>query len=680
MQEWLHLFPLPLLVLTVVFIVVPTLLSIYARIALYRYLRAQIAKVSRLLNFHESRGLQPKILENLETRFKSASLELENVNTIALISSAYGEEKISLVGFKLQCDQAENFCRVLPNLLLAFGLLGTFIGITSNLYNIGEAINRVSQSGADIGALVQQLLPQLQGMGIAFLASLVSLFCSSLLTIINFSFNTGWAKYRLIGCLEDYLDNIYKPSVEGDTRLDKAVSRMVEQQQEFLTRFHEKVGQVLEDSFGRAANQIADECSKINKVAEQVYTHFSQAAGTIATGATTFQQSARSLETQTQAMAKLIPQFQSSAEQIHLGSLRFLSASEKIEQTNAIANLEKVTSNLCTTQEAFTSSTETLQIGLEGIMSSNLQAAQLAEQVYKQLKTSTSQIQQGSKNFLKAANLIQDSSLGEQLNTAAEKWGLAQGEFTSSTATFSQASQSLEPVVGAFYASSKTLEELGTQILHLSQASLKVTEANQQNIASREQQFLTTQQNFEQILQFLTQTVDQVESSLKQLHENWVTQSAEQLTAHKEQNGQLLQTMGHHISQISDNQRSLGELIKTTSETGSTLQKLGGIWNTSSTNQLNAQQQYHERIAEKMGQYISQIADNQRSLNALIGTTTDLKSAFSSNITDLSGRFSRNIEKLTEQLSVLIHHQTRPPAITSSALEPTVARTLEENY
>jgi hypothetical protein len=678
MQAWFQLFPPPLLVLTIIFIVVPTVIAIYARITLHRYLHDQITKVSRLLNFQETRGLQPKILENLETRFKSASLELENVNTIALISNAYGEEEIELLGFKLRCDQAENFCRLLPNLLLAFGLLGTFIGITSNLYNIGEAINRVSQSGADIGALVQQLLPQLQGMGIAFLASLVSLFCSSLITIINFSFNTGWAKYRLIGCLEDYLDNIYKPIVEGDTRLDKAVNRMVEQQQEFLTRFHEKVGQVLEDSFGRAANQIADECSKINKVAEQVYTQFAQAAGTIATGATTFQHSALSLEAQTQTMAKLIPQFQSSAEQIHLGSLRFLSASEKIEQTNAIAHLEKITSDLCTTQQAFTSSTETLETGLQGIMSSNLQAAQLAEQVYKQLQASTSQIQQGSKSFLKAANLIQNSSLGEQLGTAAEKWGLAQGEFTASTAAFSQASQALEPVVGSFHASSKTFEELGKQILHLSQDSLKVTEANQQNIASREQQFLTTQQNFEQILHVLTQTVDQVESNLQQLHENWVTQSAEQLTTHKEQNGQLLQTMGNHITQISDNQRSLGELIQTASEAGSNLQNLGSIWADSSSNQLNAHQQHSDRILEKMGQHVSQLADNQRSLNALIGTTTDLKSAFSSNVMVLSNSFSQNIETLMKQLSTLIHLQTRPSAIPSSVTETTVAKNWEE--
>lgn len=674
MQEWLQLFPLPLLVLTVILVVIPTSIAIYARIVLHRYLQDQIAKVSRLLNLNDSRGLQPKILENLESRYKKASNELESVNTVALVSSAYGQEQISVLGFKLRCDRAENLCRILPNLLLAFGLLGTFWGITTNLYNIGEAIDQVSQAGADIGALVQQLLPQLQGMGIAFFTSLIALFCSSLLTIINFVFNTGWAKYRLIACLEDYLDNIYKPTVEGDTRLDKAVNRMVEQQQEFLTRFHEKVGQVLETSFGRAANQIADECSKINKLAEQVYTQFAQSAGTIATGATTFQQSAKSLEKQTQNITQLIPQFQSSTEKMCLGSSKFLSAAEKIEKTNVIAHLEKITSDLSTTQQAFTQSTLSLETGLQGIMSSNLQAAQLAEKVYGQLQNSSSQIKKGSESFLKAANLIEKSPLAEQLGMAVEKWGLAQNEFTASTAVFSQASHNLEPVIGSLYATSQTFAGLGTQILQLSQDSLKVNESNQQSIASREQQFLASQQNFERILGNLGQTISQVESGLQRLHENWLNKAAEQLTMHKEQNGQLSQTMEQHIAQISDNQRSLNELLKTVSEAGTNLHNLGNIWTNSSSDQLNAYERRNAHLVEKMEQCIAQIDTNQRHLNTLIETTTELRNSFNSNTMNLINTFTKNTEKLLTQSPAAAISQNRPPALTSSTLEATITR------
>jgi hypothetical protein len=678
MQEWLRLFPLPLLVLTVILVVIPTSIAIFARITLHRYLQDQISKVSRLLNFSDSRGLQPKILENLENRYKRASNELESVNTVALISSAYGQEQISVLGFKLRCDRVENFCRILPNLLLAFGLLGTFWGITSNLYNIGEAINQVSQAGTDIGALVQQLLPQLQGMGIAFLTSLIGLLCSSLITITNFLFNTGWAKYRLIACLEDYLDNIYKPTVEGDTRLDKAVNRMVEQQQEFLTRFHEKVGQVLESSFGRAASQIADECSKLNKLAEQVYTKFDQAAGTIATGATTFQQSAQSLEQQTQIVAKLIPQFQDSAGQIHSGTLHLSSAAEKLEQSNAIAHLEKITSELSTTQQAFTQSTLSLETGLQGIMSSNLQAAQLAEKVYSQLQNSSSQIKKGSESFLKAANLIQKSSLAEQLGIAAEKWGQAQKEFTASTTVFGQASHNLEPVIGSLYATSQSLEGLGTQILQLGQDSLKATESNQQSIASREQQFLLNQQNFDQNLSNVGQIFNQVESSLQRLHENWLTKAAEQLSIHKEQNENLFQTMEQQIAQISDYQRSLNELLKKVSEAGTNLHNLGNIWTNTSSEQLNAYERRSGHMVEKMEQYIAQIETNQRHLNTLIETATaELRNSINSNTTNLTNAFTQNMENLFTQIPTATTSQSRPSALTSPVLEATIIRNRE---
>jgi hypothetical protein len=670
MQELFRLFPLPLLVLTVILIFAPTAIAVFARIVMHQHLRDQVTKVSRLLTLGENRGLQPRILENLENRYKVASYQLENVNTVALISSAYGEEKISLLGFNVRCDKAENFCRILPNLLLTFGLLGTFVGITSNLYNIGEAINSVSQNGADISALVKQLLPQLQGMGVAFLASLTALLCSSILTIINFAFNTGWAKYQLIGCLEDYLDNIYKSSVEGDTRLDKAVNRMVEQQQEFLTRFHEKVGQVLEDTFGRAAKQIADESSKANKLAEQVYTQFSQSAGTIFTGATVFKQSAQSLEVQTQIIAKLIPQFRSSAEQIHLGTSRFLSASEKIEQSNAIVNLEKIAVDLCTTQKAFTQSTETLETGLQGIMGSNLQAAQLAEQVYSQLQNSTAQIQQGSEGFLTAANLIQDCSLAEQLDASAEKWLLAQQEFTDSTLIFSETSQALEPMISTLNSSGEILGNLGDQILQLSQNSLQVTEANQQNIASREQQFLSAQQNSEQTLRTLNQSITQFESGLKQLHENWATKAAEQMMTHKDQNSQLIITVGQHIEQISENQKLLNNLIQTVTKANSNLQSLDKTWSISSQNQLNSQQQQHDQILKKMGDHISQIIENnQITFNKLLNTTSTLDKNFGLHLLDLSNNLSSSNEKMIEQLSLLLNQQSQRSPITTVSNE-----------
>ncbi|MFM7790525.1 MAG: methyl-accepting chemotaxis protein, partial [Microcystis panniformis] len=155
----------------------------------------------------------------------------------------------------LSCEKWDYFVRVLPNLLLAFGLLGTFFGITLNLTGISTLIDI---NNVDVQSLGEKLKTPLESMGIAFITSLIGLACSSLLTVINLIFNTNLAKVNLISSLEDYLDNILQPTVEGNSRLDKAVNRMVEKQETFLNNFHKEVKIVLESSLGKVAKEIAD--------------------------------------------------------------------------------------------------------------------------------------------------------------------------------------------------------------------------------------------------------------------------------------------------------------------------------------------------------------------------------------------------------------------------------------
>ncbi|MFM6244354.1 MAG: hypothetical protein ACKPFD_07400, partial [Dolichospermum sp.] len=274
--------PLYLILITVFLVVIPSLSTIVIRIYLYRYLIGLTDKVQRLIKTG-IRGVQPKIIQTLEDRFEQASKQLEQVNTGALIDQIYSQETIK--GFT--CEQIDYLCRILPNLLLAFGLLGTFLGITINLSTLSQTINQTNAS--DINNLVSELQKPLEGMSIAFTTSLTGLFFSALLTIVNFIFNSGLAKYRLISSLEDYLDNVYFPEVQGDTRLDKIVNKMVSQQDEFLTNFGETVRKAVEQSMGKVAKQIADGNKETTDLARQVYEKFTDAAGTISRAANEFQ-------------------------------------------------------------------------------------------------------------------------------------------------------------------------------------------------------------------------------------------------------------------------------------------------------------------------------------------------------------------------------------------------------
>lgn len=163
--------PVPgyLIFITLVLVVLPSISTIFLRLALYQHLLFLEEKVRRLIS-RQSPGQQPKILEELERRFRDASRNLDQVNTAALIDQVYSQEKV----WGFTCEQIDYFCRILPNLLLAFGLLGTFLGITLNLAALSQTINQTNIR--NVSNLVAELKKPLEGMSIAFTTSLTGLF------------------------------------------------------------------------------------------------------------------------------------------------------------------------------------------------------------------------------------------------------------------------------------------------------------------------------------------------------------------------------------------------------------------------------------------------------------------------------------------------------------------------
>lgn len=423
LPTWLNLFPPYLIILTIVCVFLPTLWSMVARINLYAKLKRDIKKVTTLLNGNKEVA-KPVILKELEKRFEVASKHLEHINTPALITGLY----------PVKYDQIDYWCRVLPNLLLSFGLLGTFLGITLNLSNLSQTITQMQNTDInDLDHLLSKLQEPLQSMGIAFITSLVAVVCSSFLTIINLRFNTSLAKYQLVGCLEDYLDNVYYPQLEGQTRLDKVIGNMANTFDGFLTRFGDTVRRAVEDSFRDTLKQFSDENIKASKLAEQVYYRLLDASGSISQGAndfqagtSRFQATVKSLDTidlpaQLAQLSKIQSSFSDSANTL---------ATNINSQLNIMTDLTKNIDNLTELEEKLYLKYQQLDNSINDKIGENNQFFQATTEKLTQNINSFAQVITHLKQIEKEFNNLTTERLSavltsqsEAVNQRLENWG-----------------------------------------------------------------------------------------------------------------------------------------------------------------------------------------------------------------------------------------------------------------
>ena len=259
----LSLIPAPLIFFAIVLVILPTIAAVLLRYALYRHLKSLLNKTRRLLGGGKLEST-PKIIARLEQRFVDSTVNPDQFNTASVIEGAYGNEKFYFLGLSLSCEFIDNICRTLPNLLLSFGLLGTFLGITFNLSSLSQTITQIDIN--DVSNLVEELNAPLQGMGVAFTTSLIAIACSSCLSVLNLLWNTRVAKASLLSHIEDYIDNVFLPKIQPVSSLESAISQF---SQDFDGMVH-RLGATIEESMTKAFIKI-----------ESSATTFQQAANTL---------------------------------------------------------------------------------------------------------------------------------------------------------------------------------------------------------------------------------------------------------------------------------------------------------------------------------------------------------------------------------------------------------------
>ncbi|MEO0928382.1 MAG: methyl-accepting chemotaxis protein [Cyanobacteria bacterium J06643_13] len=332
----LSLIPGYLVFLAVFLVILPTFIAIMLRFCLYRHLKHLAGKARRLLGGVKQEST-PKMIALLEQRLADGNVNPDQLNTAAVIEGAYSQEKFYFLGLSLSCDFVDSFTRILPNLLLSFGLLGTFLGITFNLSNLSQTITQIDIN--NVRNLVEELNQPLQGMGVAFTTSLVAIACSSLLTVLNLFWNTNIVKTSLLSSVEDYIDNIFLPKIQPVSSLEEAISQF---SQDFDGMVH-KLGDTIEASMNKAFVKIQTSAATFEHAANvfdnsQFPEKLASATNHLAIAQNQFSQSSLVLQNSTQSFEHNLMSMQKLTK-------KFLELNQKVnnieQQYGSLVNLNQ---------------------------------------------------------------------------------------------------------------------------------------------------------------------------------------------------------------------------------------------------------------------------------------------------------------------------------------------------
>ena len=327
--------------LAIFLVIIPTIIAIMLRFFLYRHLSYLTGKARRLLGEVKLEST-PRIITRLEQRFRDTTNSRDQINTAAIIEGAYNQERFGFLGIPLCCESVNYFGRILPNLILSFGLLGTFLGITFNLASLSQTITQADIS--DVQSLVRELDQPLQGMGVAFITSLIAIACSSLLTVVNLIWNTNFAKSVLLSNIEDYIDNVFLPLIQPTSSMDEAITRF---SKDFDSMLH-KLGDTIEEAMTNAFIRIENSADTFEQAANildnsRFPEKLSSATNDLAIAQNQFSQSSLVLQKSTQSfehnldsMQKLTKKFLELNEQVNSINQKYTSLIDLNQEKNVI--------------------------------------------------------------------------------------------------------------------------------------------------------------------------------------------------------------------------------------------------------------------------------------------------------------------------------------------------------
>jgi len=344
-----------------------TLISFVLRWLLYRRLIDLIRWASTV---DSSSAQAPKLIRSLRESIMNLSAEeLDNVNTVALVMYTFTSEKLFR---KLTLEKAEHLTRIAPNLLIAIGLLGTFLGITMNLSSVASGLMEIDSSTTttiSVTDLIERLKQPLEGMAVAFVSSFFCLVLGILVTLANSFLNTDLAKQYLLSELEFRLDKLAGQRQNPTGRLIQSIS---DNFRIFLDNFQVTVRDAIERPLEREMAQLRQMNQANVELANNIFMRFDSVSGTFIRSSQTFELAVSSLQE-----IVLSEQFSRSVRQLS----QLIQAIDKASQTQI--NLQRIAEqfdNITNVLDHILAILEQLPNSLESVNQSVVEASNLNQE------------------------------------------------------------------------------------------------------------------------------------------------------------------------------------------------------------------------------------------------------------------------------------------------------------
>ena len=161
------------------------------------------------------------LLNNIVESYKNAAKGNYNeVNTQAIIENCFNTRlRVLMV--------CEKFVKHTVSILISLGLLGTFLGLSLAVSELVGVFNTIMQSDAVTdptfsSGFLNDLIPSVYGMGVAFTTSLFGLACSIAFTLMTIVFSAEGPENLMVR-IEEYLDNTVSLVIAKDKETEYTI-------------------------------------------------------------------------------------------------------------------------------------------------------------------------------------------------------------------------------------------------------------------------------------------------------------------------------------------------------------------------------------------------------------------------------------------------------------------------